>query len=457
MPAATNDSAIAGPASVPAATPVSTKMPVPMMTPTPKTTRSSGPSVRRRPLCSSFVSSIDWSMDFVRSSDPPGMARRIPRRRPDERIRRRALGGSVVRMRLGGAWRWAASALALAGLVVLVLALRSEPSDEPPEAAVKVKKASFDSEAPGHRARALAAARGLGLQPLAALRRGPPVRAARRDARRDLAPAARRPPQPRPARRPPRLAAIRRSSPTRSSRRARARCRAATYATLRSRAQRTITQGHLSQHLLFHSLHQFSIPSEAPAIFGVTDAEFRALRRGEQSPLEIGRLHGRSPSRIQELAAAVLRERVDFGVRTGVDERAPGPAAAAPPGLAAPALARAGALQRPAADAPRQAHAQAAQLRGEPGAVARRRADRLRGLRAEAAAWRSSAGRSACSRARPARASCATSRRERIAARRARRTTRRSPRTGAASRSSPPRATSTSPSATARSACSSAT
>ena len=43
-----------------------------------------------------------------------------------------------------------------------------------PEPATAVTKASFDSEAPADRARALAAARGLGLQPLAALRRGPP-------------------------------------------------------------------------------------------------------------------------------------------------------------------------------------------------------------------------------------------------------------------------------------------
>ena len=93
--------------------------------------------------------------------------------------------------------------------------------------------------------------------------------------------------------------------------------RPAVLATLRSRAERTLTQGHLSQHLFFHSLHQFAIPSEAPAIFGVTDAAFRELRRGEQSPLEIGRLHGRSPSRIQALAAGVLRERVRFGVTTG--------------------------------------------------------------------------------------------------------------------------------------------
>jgi len=86
---------------------------------------------------------------------------------------------------------------------------------------------------------------------------------------------------------------------------------------LRQRALRTLTQGHLSQHLLFHSLHQFAIPSEAPAIFGVTDATFRALRRAEQSPLEIGRLRGRSPSRIQALATGVLRERVRFGTDTG--------------------------------------------------------------------------------------------------------------------------------------------
>ena len=91
----------------------------------------------------------------------------------------------------------------------------------------------------------------------------------------------------------------------------------AVLATLRRRAERTITQGHLSQHLFFHSLHQFAIPSAAPEIFGVTDAEFRQLRRGEQSPLEIGRRHGRSPGRIQALAAGVLRERVRFGVSSG--------------------------------------------------------------------------------------------------------------------------------------------
>src|SRR6478609_11115954 len=69
-------------------------------------------------------------------------------------------------------------------------------------------------------------------------------------------------------------------------------------AELERRAVRVITQGHLAQHLFFHSLHQFAIPSAAPEIFGVTDAAFRALRRQELSPLAIGRLRGRSPSRV---------------------------------------------------------------------------------------------------------------------------------------------------------------
>src|SRR4051794_9549514 len=84
---------------------------------------------------------------------------------------------------------------------------------------------------------------------------------------------------------------------------------------LRERALRTITQGHLAQHLFFHSLHQFGIASEAPAIFGVTDVEFRRLRRAELSPLAIARLHGRSPGQVEALAIAVLRERASTGVR----------------------------------------------------------------------------------------------------------------------------------------------
>src|SRR3954451_21086725 len=92
-------------------------------------------------------------------------------------------------------------------------------------------------------------------------------------------------------------------------------------AALRERALRTITQGHLAQHLFFHSLHQFGIASEAPAIFGVTDVEFRRLRRAELSPLAIARLHGRSPGQVEALAIAILRERASTGVRGGATPR----------------------------------------------------------------------------------------------------------------------------------------
>jgi Tol biopolymer transport system component len=90
---------------------------------------------------------------------------------------------------------------------------------------------------------------------------------------------------------------------------------------LEARALRTITQGHLAQHLFFHSLHQFGIASEAPAIFGVTDVEFRRLRRAELSPLAIARLHGRSPGEVEALSIAVLRERANTGVRGGAIPR----------------------------------------------------------------------------------------------------------------------------------------
>lgn len=93
-------------------------------------------------------------------------------------------------------------------------------------------------------------------------------------------------------------------------------------AELERRAVRVITQGHLAQHLFFHSLHQFAIPSAAPDIFGVTDAAFRALRRRELSPLAIGRLHGRTPGFVQGQSIAVLRERIAAGTRAGDVSRA---------------------------------------------------------------------------------------------------------------------------------------
>jgi hypothetical protein len=67
MPAATKDSATAGPALVAAAMPVSTKIPVPMITPMPKTVRSQAERSFLSWCSDSSVSLIDSWIDFVRS------------------------------------------------------------------------------------------------------------------------------------------------------------------------------------------------------------------------------------------------------------------------------------------------------------------------------------------------------------------------------------------------------
>ncbi len=85
-------------------------------------------------------------------------------------------------------------------------------------------------------------------------------------------------------------------------------------ALLESRALRTLTQGHLAQHIFFHSLHQEAIPSAAPEIFGTSTTRFRYLRRSELSPLMICRLNGRSRAHAQEAAERTLRAMAARGV-----------------------------------------------------------------------------------------------------------------------------------------------
>src|SRR4051812_38002812 len=86
-------------------------------------------------------------------------------------------------------------------------------------------------------------------------------------------------------------------------------------ALLQRRALRTLTQGHLSQHIFFHSLHQNAIPDAAPEIFGTSTTRFRDLRRAELSPLMICRLNGLSRAHAQQAAQATLRAMVARGVR----------------------------------------------------------------------------------------------------------------------------------------------
>ncbi len=88
-------------------------------------------------------------------------------------------------------------------------------------------------------------------------------------------------------------------------------------ATLRSRAYRVLTQGHLSQHIIFHSLHQSAIPNRARWIFGAAREEFLRERRGELSPLQIGRRNGRTNASMRRRAEQTLRAMAARGVREG--------------------------------------------------------------------------------------------------------------------------------------------
>ena len=87
---------------------------------------------------------------------------------------------------------------------------------------------------------------------------------------------------------------------------------------LRARALRVLVQGHLSQHLIFHSLHQEAGPEAASKLFGVRDTQaFQRLRRLDLSPLRIGRTHGRTRAGMQGGLERELRAAARRGVEEG--------------------------------------------------------------------------------------------------------------------------------------------
>lgn len=64
-----------------------------------------------------------------------------------------------------------------------------------------------------------------------------------------------------------------------------------------------MTQGHLAQHVLFHTMHHPAIGVEAPRLFGVAPSRYM-LRR----------LNGRSPVRIAGAGTPRQRRRLASGV-----------------------------------------------------------------------------------------------------------------------------------------------
>lgn len=87
---------------------------------------------------------------------------------------------------------------------------------------------------------------------------------------------------------------------------------------LADRAERTLTQGHLGQHILFHALHQTAVSENATKIFGTRDRDaFLKMRRAELSPLQICELNGRTRIEAQRGVSDALREAAARGVRDG--------------------------------------------------------------------------------------------------------------------------------------------
>jgi hypothetical protein len=87
------------------------------------------------------------------------------------------------------------------------------------------------------------------------------------------------------------------------------------YAVLRRRAMRTLTQGHLMQHMLFHPFHDTALLRASPQVFGVTPRDLNFSLDERLSHAEVGYQHGRSYQQMVRSAIAVLRVEEAVGVR----------------------------------------------------------------------------------------------------------------------------------------------
>jgi hypothetical protein len=90
------------------------------------------------------------------------------------------------------------------------------------------------------------------------------------------------------------------------------------HAELRRRALRTLTQGHLSQHIPFHPFHTPAIAERARWLFGVSPLRFQRLRLAGHSPRSIAVAHGRSEDQVASRTMRILRGTA----RAGVDAQA---------------------------------------------------------------------------------------------------------------------------------------
>jgi hypothetical protein len=91
---------------------------------------------------------------------------------------------------------------------------------------------------------------------------------------------------------------------------------------LERRALETLTQGHLSNHVIFHVFHTPAIADHAGTIFGLRPATFRRLRDSGPSPTTIARRGGRTRAGAQARIAQLVEARGRRAVRLGAMSRA---------------------------------------------------------------------------------------------------------------------------------------
>ena len=90
---------------------------------------------------------------------------------------------------------------------------------------------------------------------------------------------------------------------------------------LERRALETLTQGHLSNHVIFHVFHTPAIADHARTVFGLRPSTFRHLRDSGLSPTTIAQRGGRTRGGAQTRIAALLKARGERAVRLGAMSR----------------------------------------------------------------------------------------------------------------------------------------
>jgi hypothetical protein len=76
---------------------------------------------------------------------------------------------------------------------------------------------------------------------------------------------------------------------------------------LKARTMDMLTQGHLSQHVLFHHFHAPVIAVHSQEIFGLSRGDYTAARRAGFTPAQMGRHEHRSKRRVKLAVLRVMR------------------------------------------------------------------------------------------------------------------------------------------------------